>query len=308
MRRALIALPLVAGLVAAGPSAGVSGQQKPIFRGGTERVRVDVLVTHDGKPVPGLEAADFELKDNGVRQNVEVSTTADSVAVAIVLAVSGATQAQVFPGVGPGSPTGGGPVAEDLQRATQALVDALEPGDRAWLITFAGSFALRIGPTSDRDAVRRAMASVGPSPGASMWDAVFASVGLVTGMAGRSLVIVLTDGMDRTSWLDQARTVDALKHAEVVVDAVRPHEGSIRGLAPLEALTEVTGGAVMYAEKSEKLSQQFVDLLQEFRLGYVLTYAPTSAARANGWHQIDVHLKDKKGDVRARQGYYQAGR
>jgi len=54
-------------------TAGLSAQeQKPIFRAGTDLVRVDVTVTQRGdEPVADLEPADFELTDDGVPQTVE---------------------------------------------------------------------------------------------------------------------------------------------------------------------------------------------------------------------------------------------
>ncbi len=53
---------------AAALSAWVVAQDKPTFSTKVEAVRVDVLVTEKGRPVAGLTAEDFEVFDNGVRQ------------------------------------------------------------------------------------------------------------------------------------------------------------------------------------------------------------------------------------------------
>ena len=52
--------------------APVLGAQDPqaTFRTSTNRVSVDVSVRREGRPVTGLAATDFELFDNGVKQNV----------------------------------------------------------------------------------------------------------------------------------------------------------------------------------------------------------------------------------------------
>jgi len=42
-----------------------------VFRAGTQAVLVDVLVTDRNRPVAGLTTADFELRDNGVRQTID---------------------------------------------------------------------------------------------------------------------------------------------------------------------------------------------------------------------------------------------
>jgi hypothetical protein len=46
-------------------------QAPPVFRAQVGVVRVEVLVTRGGAPVRGLTAADFELRDDGVLQELE---------------------------------------------------------------------------------------------------------------------------------------------------------------------------------------------------------------------------------------------
>ena len=56
----------------------ISASQEPMFRARVDGVRVDALVTSDGRPVTGLTAADFELRDNGVVQQITVTPRSDS--------------------------------------------------------------------------------------------------------------------------------------------------------------------------------------------------------------------------------------
>jgi VWFA-related protein len=46
-------------------------QQRPVFRGGTHFVRVDAYPIEDGKIVAGLTAEDFEIVEDGKRQQIE---------------------------------------------------------------------------------------------------------------------------------------------------------------------------------------------------------------------------------------------
>jgi VWFA-related protein len=58
----LVALALVTATIYASPQP----PQPPIFRGGTNRVQIDAIVTDDNRrPVTDLAAADFELQDDG---------------------------------------------------------------------------------------------------------------------------------------------------------------------------------------------------------------------------------------------------
>ena len=44
----------------------------PTFSAGVEAIRLDVLVTNGDRVVLGLEASDFEVRDNGILQDVEL--------------------------------------------------------------------------------------------------------------------------------------------------------------------------------------------------------------------------------------------
>src|SRR4051812_11631373 len=56
----------------AGLSVPLRADQTPTFAARTDAVRVDVRVTRDGRVVSGLVADDFEIRDNGVLQRVDV--------------------------------------------------------------------------------------------------------------------------------------------------------------------------------------------------------------------------------------------
>ena len=62
----------------------------PTFAVDVESVYVDVFVTDGNRPVVGLTEADFEVRDNGVRQRAElVSVESLPLAVSLVLDTSG---------------------------------------------------------------------------------------------------------------------------------------------------------------------------------------------------------------------------
>ena len=64
-------------------------QPTPLFRAVANVVRVDTLVTERGKPVGKLTADDFELFDNGVKQQVTAASIEDvDIDVVLVLDTS----------------------------------------------------------------------------------------------------------------------------------------------------------------------------------------------------------------------------
>jgi VWFA-related protein len=142
-------------------AVSLSGQapQPPVFRGGVSLVRVDVtVVDHDGKPVPGLTADDFDIKLDG---RVEPVRTVDFEATPTTHAVSATAEHQA---------TNTTPVAtprivvmlvddlmitgtrdKDLFFAASKFVSGLPATDWVGFATTSGSAA--INPTRDHGAV-----------------------------------------------------------------------------------------------------------------------------------------------------------
>ncbi len=72
----------------------------------------------------------------------------------------------------------------------------------------------------------------------------------------------------------------------------------------LSALTDVVraaGGRLISLRSTENLADAYATILNEMRSRYLLVYEPGSIEP--GWHSLDVTLRRKKGEVRARTGY-----
>jgi len=287
--------PLAIAAICVTMCAGLLAQQSPqtTFRTRVDRVRVDAMVVEKGKPVTGLGGADFDVRDNGrAVSELEVTPTNDGISVAIALDLGESARDE---GV------------DELIEACQSLANALESRDRAWIVTFTSVFALKAGPTNDVETIRRVLSAAEPGSGSAVWDATFGAVSLTSSVPGRSLVLLFTDGVDRGSWLNQGKALEVLRRSDVVVNGIRP-AGVLYGFNALESAAKATGGLVVYAERGAKLEQQFVDLLAQFRAGYILSFAPPPGEAKNGWHNLDVRLRNRKGTVRARDGYFEPRR
>jgi VWFA-related protein len=275
--------------------AGAAAQQTPpVFRGRTDRVRLDVTVTDRNRPVKGLKAEDFQLKDNGVEiPELELATTSGDISVAIAL------------DIGPGVREWGW---EEMQLACDAVIETLQPRDTAWLVTFSNDIGLKAGPVKTKLALRRALANVSAGASSALWDALFGSIAVVTGQPGRAMVIVISDGRESGSYLDHRRALEVFRRSEVVVAAIRPpHQPD--GFLHLEDVVKLTGGEILQGKKGDPGRQIVSDLVEQFRLGYVLTYSAAGVPPPkDGWHEIEVSLKKKRGEVHARKGYYEPGK
>ncbi|MGE3345597.1 MAG: VWA domain-containing protein [Vicinamibacterales bacterium] len=300
-------LVCLAALWAAGPATRAqqvppAGQQRAVFRAEADRVRLNVLATHDGLPLRGLTAEDFEVRDNGVLiSGLEVTSTEERVSVAVALDISGSVAEDFM---------------DEMLDAVEGVVNALRPGDTAWLLTFAGQLDLRAGPVQNREAIRTRLEGLRTGGGGTaMWDALYASVSLASAGTARALALLFTDGLDSSSWATETQVLDAVRRSDVVVTVVRPrHAIAPRGspvnyFLNLERAALASGGAILKTERSQSLDEQFVALLDQFRSGYVLSYAAgTIPARDDGWHEVSVKLRGRKGRVQTRPGYFEPGR
>jgi Ca-activated chloride channel family protein len=297
-------------VVAVAVAVSSARAQAPQFRSGVDAVRVDVLVTDGRRPVADLTAADFEILDSGIPQSIDAVAIADvPISMMIALDLSDSVK---------------GDTLDQLKKGVDAALAALEPRDRAALVTFASDVRLREDWTSDTAAVRRTLADVRAAGGTSLWDAAFAALAFQdTTPTVRRLVLVFSDGDDTSSWLPRGSVVEKARRTEAVVYSVemttasdsrqRLHARSGIELSKndrtiwisspfLQELADATGGDIYRTRNAADLRAAFARILSEFRTRYLLTYSPQGVDKG-GWHPIEVKLKSKKGKVTARRGY-----
>ena len=262
------------------------GAQQATFSSRIEAVRVDVLVSEHGAPVRNLGPADFEVSDNGVPQRVDlVSFEQLPLSVVIVLDTSDSVVGERL---------------TQLRAAGLALVGSLKPGDQAALVTFNEAVTLRAAPTSEFDRVRAPLERLEPSGMTSTIDASFAALTIGESGVGRSLVILFSDGLDTSSWLQQDEVLEIAKRCDAVVYAVSTMRASEDHF--LRALTDQTGGRRLSVDSTRGVGAAFLEMLNEFRQRYVVSYTPAGVPR-EGWHRLSVRVKNRNATVRARPGY-----
>lgn len=284
-RPALLMAMLLAG-------ASLSAQQ-PLFRSAVSVVRVDVLATDGGRPIPGLTAADFSVQDNGTEQAVtSVSGDVEPLDVLFAFDRSASTR---------------GDTIIRLRESAGALLDALDTDDRAGLLTFNHMFQLPV-PIGPAAAVKAALAGIEPEGSTAILDASAVALAMTATSNRRTLVLLFTDGVDTLSWLPEATVLEAARASEAVLYAVTlPERRGYAQLLPgedaqIRRLAEATGGRQLRASDPSQLRERFTEILHEMRARYVLTYTP-SAPDVPGWHALTVRLTTHKGKVASRAGY-----
>jgi VWFA-related protein len=149
--------------------------------------------------------------------------------------------------------------------------------------------------------VRKALARGDGEGETALIDAVYGGMMVGESDVGRALMIVFSDGVDTASFLTADAVLDTAKRSDVVVYAVLAGAASSRSF--LGTLTDLTGGALVEAGSTANLAPTFVRILQEFRQRYLVSYSPRGVS-GEDWHRLDVRVKRRRADVKARPGYF----
>lgn len=277
------------------------GQAQPYrFEVDVTTVYVDVFVSRDGEPVTGLTASNFEVLDNGVRQEIDL-VNLDQVPLSTMLVLD-SSQSVVGEKLG------------HLKAAARAFVEELGAKDEVGLLTFTHELQLREEMGRDRSSVLGALDQPMRWGATGFNDAVYTGLVLAEGGGGRPVLLVFTDGLDNSSWIANSELNLVLQGSEAVVFLVGvgstapgaassrwDSEARARGF--LHGLARMTGGRVWYADTSENLKRVFLEVLSDMKSRYLLSYQPRGVD-SPGWHTIEVRLEEVEADeIRFRPGY-----
>jgi VWFA-related protein len=300
-------LVLVASIAAAEvATVGARGLAAPpqepqrTFRATADVVTVEVSVRRDKRSVVGLTAADFDVLDNGVRQQIDtVSYERLPIDVTIALDVSASVTGRVL---------------EQLRRSVRQLQADLGPSDRLKLLAFNMRVLRLMDFRPSGSASEAALASMPATGSSAIFDTLAVALTASPSAGRRHLIIVFTDGKDSASVTDPDILVDVARRstptiAVVLATAFPDQPASTFGPVPFAAIRDVydrlareTGGAVVYTRAEEDLSSTFRRVLSEFRASYVLYFAPRGV-EGGGVHALDVHVRQPGVEVRSRRAY-----
>jgi VWFA-related protein len=289
-------LPVAALVAVAGWAvAAAPGQepQRPTFRSVTDLVPVQVSVRSGRSYVPGLTAKDFELYDNGVRQQIDaVTSDAQATDVTLVVDTSGSVTRSI------------GRFRSDVKK----IAELLRPGDQVRLVTFDSDVRESF-PMQNPKNVRVDDMLTGNMT--SLVDAMVFALARAPRPNRHHLVFVFTDGYDNDSVMgygalpEVAGRTDAVLYVVVVKITGVPNGPPPEAFDALADAATRTGGEY-YPPGDEPLdvASAFKQALESFRHSYVLYFAPKGVT-PGGWHNLTVRMiTPGKYDIQARQGYF----
>ena len=280
----------------------LAAQQPTTFRADVSLVRVVATVKTDaGKIVGTLGKDDFEIYDNGVKQQIAVfeHQTEQKLSVVLLVDTSGSTAKELKY------------ESDSSLRFFRAFLGEGNPLDTAALYTFNWEIREQQPFSRDLKAFDARLKLLHGDAGTAMYDAVYLAALKLEPREGRKVIVVVTDGGDTVSKLtvhkalEAAQLADAVIYAIVVVPITNEAGRNIGGEHALDFMAKGTGGRIFMPTLGAELDKAFTDILTELRTQYLLGFYPQNVPTAKQkFHTLDVRVKTPDLRVSARNGYY----
>jgi Ca-activated chloride channel family protein len=278
-------------------------QEQPTFNINVRLVRLLVTVKDNyGAPVGGLKPAEFQVYDNGVRQEIKLFEphTEQPLSLSLLIDTSGSTAKDLRY------------ETDSVRRFLRAVVRQGNTRDAATIYSFNYDILHVIDFTRNLARVEAALKGLKAEGGTSMYDALYYSAPELGEREGRHAMIMITDGGDTTSNHRFQQAVEAVHRADAVVYAIlvmpitNDAGRNIGGENALYTLAASTGGRVFTPSDSASLDEAFAQILSELRTQYLVGYYPKDVPPSRErFHRLEVKLNRPGLHVSSRTGYYE---
>lgn len=287
--------------------AGALGQVLSFPARGDLVVFSATAVDGKGRPVTDLKRKDFRIVEEGRLQAIERFYGGQELPARVLLLIDGS-----------------GSMNEELKMtsvrfAAERVLDALSDEDQVALAGFDSRYWGVIAFTHDREAVRRALATVEPFGSTALHDALDkAARDLASHGEGRRAVVVITDGVDTSSKktprevLERSRALDVPIYTVSAVSPLDDPDSSLyvgrerKGAAAaggeqLERYASLSGGAAFRVSNYKGLRKAAERIAAELKHQYRLGYDPPPGPAR--FRRVQVRSTRKGVTVRTRSGY-----
>jgi Ca-activated chloride channel homolog len=284
-------------------------QDKGTIRVAVNLVLVDATVkSKDGQIMANLKKDDFEVREDGVVQKVEIFSRDElPVNVALVLDLSDSIE----------------PFLAPLREASSIALGALKPNDEVALFTFSTEAELRLPFTKDKSKIAELINTFDARGATNINDGIFKAAEYMLPLppTGRRVIILISDdvgtdagGQGTRDIVTEAIASDAvlynLKIPGYNPPATMLHSAMTPGLVNINKVMEATGGEMFNVQDVAHLDSVFSALIQRIKTRYTLGYYTMANGAGGKPHKLEVRLASsfgKKGrdySILAKNGYY----
>ena len=202
----------------------------------------------------------------------------------------------------------------EQESAIEFLNQTVRPRyDKAFVVGFDVTPEVTQDFTDNTEALSRGIRALRPGGGTAMYDALYFACRdklLKEPRNGpvRRAIILLSDGEDNMSHVTREEAIEMALRAEVIVYSISTNiTGGTRhsGDKVLERIADATGGRAFFPFQLNDVANAFVEIQDELRSQYALSYNPSDLRTDGRYHTIEILAQNHKGlRVRSRRGYY----
>ncbi len=293
------------GLAAAGPQTPPGPvPEQPAFRAGVDIVSLSVTVTTpESTFVTDLSQSDFELFEDGVKQDVQFFTSGKlPIALSLLLDTSASMERKI----------------RTAQEAAVGFARHLRPDDLAQVIDFDSRVRILQQFTSDTAELERAIYQTAAGGSTALHNAIYISLKELKKVrtstaeqVRREAVVVLSDGEDTSSLVGFEEVLELAKRSETAIYAIglrSDESGRRRGFNEAEfvlrQLARETGGRTFFLKDVSELAGIYDLISEELSSQYTLGYVSKNARRDGAWRRVIVRVGREGATARTKQGYY----
>jgi Ca-activated chloride channel family protein len=286
------------------PPAGQPPQTP--FRAAVDLVSLNVTVTEGtGKYVTDLDAADFAVFEDGVKQDVTFfNRTNLPIALAILIDTSASMENKL--------PT--------AQEAAIGFAKKLRQQDLAEVVDFDSRVVVLQSFSNSLGELEQAIRRTSAGGSTSLYNAVYIALKDLKKVVAKSseeirrqAIVVLSDGEDTSSLLPFEEVLDLAKRSETAIYSIglRAGEGtgvSAKGFKEAEFVmrqfSQETGGRSFFPNQIADLAGIYGQISDELSSQYTVGYTSKNPKRDGTWRRVVVRVVRPNLTARTKLGYF----
>jgi VWFA-related protein len=301
------------------PPAPPEEDDTPVIRVDVELVNLFFSVRERrGAYAPGLDAADFEVFEDGKRQEVKFFARETDLPLTLGLLVDVSRSQERL--------------IETEKRASERFFEqVLRQKDMAFLISFGPDTDLLQDYTNSPALLRRGLdqlrvtggvggvytPSTVPIPGGGRGTVLYEAVWLAAKEklrreVGRKAIVLITDGVDVGSRIKIGEAIEEAQRSDAIIYSVLFEDprytsamfGGVSGDGAMRRMADETGGRMFRVDRKNSLEDIYKQIADEMRTQYVLGYTSSNPNKDGSFRRVEIRPKNRNLRVQARKGYY----
>ncbi|MEM7051968.1 MAG: VWA domain-containing protein [Acidobacteriota bacterium] len=251
------------------------------------------VLDRSGRPVSGLQQDDFEVFEDGRRQEISKFEQVANLPLSVGVVID--TSGSMVPSIG------------QAQQAGKEFIDrVLKPGDRCFVVGFSDRPALLMPPTDDAAACTLGLDELTAFGATALHDAIVSSLYYFRGIRGQKALVLLSDGDDTASSIAFPPAAEYARRSGVAIYTIGLQVGALNVniRQKLGKLAEETGGRSFFVRNAEELDEVYGEIEEELRSRYLVAYASDNTTVEEGeFREVELKMKRRGLKARTMRGY-----